>query len=356
MNKTSNNVYLRASLITLILLSMLFSTFHLQVQSANAQNSTDSTGILSPISQQQQQQLAANGTSFDGFIKQRIAAMDAAKIPVNYTAFDPPRLFKVVNVCVSPLGKAFAQTVCDFVTSTVYEMCQAIPDQLSYVCMMPAINSYLKDRNIVDGQTDRLAWQFALHREEITANPFEGISNSTETITNTTTTGQKQIGGGATISTKKNDSISFKTTLQSPSYPGSNTFDIPPKSNFTFGSRSPLCPTNDCKQRLIGATYNTYNPESPSVQGTLKIENKTTSTAYIIKYSMIPFSGDFHVTGIEENRKTGHSTTEFSGDFGLGGGTSTLFATTGSEFKYSVIGTFDNTTKVLTFEGQRSTS
>jgi hypothetical protein len=56
---------------------------------------------------------------------------------------------------------------------------------------------------------------------------------------------------------------------------------------------------------LIGATYSTYNPESPSVQDTLKIENKTTSTADIIKYIMVPFSGDFHVTGIEENRKTG---------------------------------------------------
>src|SRR4051794_15295900 len=188
MNKTSNNVYLRASLITLILLSMLFSTFHLQVQSANAQNSTDSTGILSPISQQQQQQLAANGTSFDGFIKHRIAAMNAAKIPVNYTAFDPPRLLKVVNVCVSPLGKAFAQTVCDFVMATVYEMCQAIPDQLSYVCMIPAINSYLKDRNMVDGQTDKVAWQFALHREEITANPFEssGRNSTAATMINTT--------------------------------------------------------------------------------------------------------------------------------------------------------------------------
>jgi hypothetical protein len=36
---------------------MLFSTFHFQVQPANAQNSTNSTGILPPISQEQQQQM-----------------------------------------------------------------------------------------------------------------------------------------------------------------------------------------------------------------------------------------------------------------------------------------------------------
>ena len=325
MNKTSNNTYLRASWITLTVLSMLFSTFHFQVQPANAQNSTNSTGVLPPISQEQQQQLAANGTSFDGFIKHRIAAMNAAKVPVNYTALDPSKLLKAINACVSPLGKAFAQTVCDFIMATVYETCQAIPDQLSYICTMPSINSYIKDINMVDGQTDKLAWQFILHREEIMANPFESSSNCTETITNATTMGQTE-GGGA-ILTKKNDSISFKITLQSPSYPGSNTFDILLKSSFIFGSGSPLCPNNDCKQELIGATYNTYNPESPSVQGTLKIENKTTSTADIIK---------------EENRKTGNRVMVFNGDFGLGD-----TSTTNAEFKYNVNGTFDNATKFL---------
>jgi hypothetical protein len=127
------------------------------------------------------------------------------------------------------------------------------------------------------------------------------------------------------------------------------------KSNFTFGSGSPLCPTNDCKQEFIGAFYSISTPESPSVQGTLKIENKTTSTPDIIKYSMIPFTGNFHVTGIEENRKTGHSVIMFSGDFGLGG-TSTISAITSPEFKYSVTGIFDNTTKVLTFKGEPSAS
>jgi hypothetical protein len=36
---------------------------------------------------------------------------------------------------------------------------------------------------------------------------------------------------------------------------------------------------------------------------------------------MIAFVENFHVTGTEENRKTGHSIVILSGDLGLGGGT-----------------------------------
>jgi hypothetical protein len=43
----------------------------------------------------------------------------------------------------------------------------------------------------------------------------------------------------------------------------------------------------------------------------------------------------------------------FSGDFGLGGGTTAIDAVANPEFKYSVTGTYDNATKVLNFEGER---
>lgn len=86
---------------------------------------------------------------------------------------------------------------------------------------------------------------------------------------------------------KKNDSISFKTTLQPAPYGGSYYLDIPQKSNFNFGPGSPLCPTNDCKQEFIMSSYNTYDPQSPLVTGTLKIENKTTSTTQTIKYNLV---------------------------------------------------------------------
>jgi hypothetical protein len=116
-----------------------------------------------------------------------------------------------------------------------------------------------------------------------------------------------------------------------------------------------LLSTNDCKQEFIDAFYGTV-PLSPSVQGTLKIENKTTSTPDIIKYSLISFASNFHVTGIEENTKTGHTVTEFDGDLNLGGGTSTMDAALNLQFKYSVTGTFDNATKALAFKGERGGS
>ena len=46
---------------------------------------------------------------------------------------------------------------------------------------------------------------------------------------------------------------------------------------------------------------------------TLKIENKTTSTRDSIKYSVIPFAGNFDITSIEENRETGDSVRDVSG-------------------------------------------
>jgi hypothetical protein len=149
----------------------------------------------------------------------------------------------------------------------------------------------------------------------------------------------------------ENESISFKTTVR-PSYEG----DTLPDSNFAFGTGSPFCPANDCEQEFISAYYSMLTPESPSVQGKLNIENKTTSTPDIINYTLIPFSGNFHTTTIEENRETANSVLVFSGDLGLGGGTITIDAIFTPEFKYSVAGTFDNATKVLNFEGERITS
>jgi hypothetical protein len=151
---------------------------------------------------------------------------------------------------------------------------------------------------------------------------------------------------------KGNDSISFKTTLE----PTDDTtyFDIPQKSNFIFGSASPLCPTNDCKQEFIMAAYNAFDPQSPLATGTLKIENKTISTAQTIKYNLIQFQGNFDVTGIEENKKTGNNVMALKGDFGFGNIAPSPFYE--PEFKYNVSGSFDNATKVLTFKGQRSTS
>jgi hypothetical protein len=167
-------------------------------------------------------------------------------------------------------------------------------------------------------------------------------------MTNTNTIQQTQ-GAGTISMTKGNDSISFKTTLEPPFYAVITQLNIPQKSNFTFSSGNPLCPTNNCKQEVIGGFYDISRSLSPHIQGTLKIENKTTSTPDIIRYSMIPFIGDFQITGTEENRKMSHIVMIFNGDFGLGD-TDNMPALISPEFKYNVTGSFDNSTKTLTFK------
>ena len=195
---------------------------------------------------------------------------------------------------------------------------------------------------------------FPASNKTVSSNSLVKQSNST-LVNNTTAIAAQQ------HQIKKNDSISFKATLKSISTPPGEFLTPPPitqldisqKSNFTFGSGSPLCPTNDCEQEIISGFYDISSPLSPVIQGTLKIENKTTSTANTIKYSMIAFVGNFHVTGTEENRKTGHSMVILNGDLGLGGGT--IPGIIHPKFTYNINGTFDNATKVLTFEGERST-
>jgi hypothetical protein len=78
------------------------------------------------------------------------------------------------------------------------------------------------------------------------------------------------------------DSISFKTTVQ-PSYARDTLPGIPQKSNFTFGSGSPLCPGNDCKQEFIGAFYSITSPESPAIQRKRTVEEMT-AAAYDLKH------------------------------------------------------------------------
>jgi hypothetical protein len=114
------------------------------------------------------------------------------------------------------------------------------------------------------------------------APPYFPVSNKTVNSTN------PELNSSLT-----KDTISFKATLQSPSNPSIFLeLDIPEKSNFNFGPGNSLCPTNDCKQGLIGGTY-APSTEVPSMWATLKIENKTTSTPQTIKYNLIPFKGNF---------------------------------------------------------------
>jgi hypothetical protein len=257
MKKTTNN-YFRI-IIILTSLSVLFSVINFQAQLAIAQNKGNNLGILPKITPAQQQQLAANGTSFDGFIKHRIAVMNAAKIPTNYTSISD-RLLKGINICVSPLGKAFAQTLCDFTMATIYEICQAIPDRM-YVCVTPSVNSYIKDRNLVDGQTDKLAWQFVLHQSEILTNPYVS-SNSTAIITNTTAMGQT---GADTISMKMQLKPHENEFLAKDGYYQVRTFEL------TANNAKGICMTNNCQFTIGNAEFRPNNASGGYVfEGILK--------------------------------------------------------------------------------------
>jgi hypothetical protein len=73
-----------------------------------------------------------------------------------------------------------------------------------------------------------------------TAPPYYPASNKTVNSTNPEL--NSTLAKNNTVQTQTNgkDSISFKTTLESPPYP-TTQLGIPQKSNITFGSGSPLC-------------------------------------------------------------------------------------------------------------------
>ena len=141
----SNNIFVLPLFITIS--SVLIIASNTIGPPAVAQNLTsppvESTELM--------KQLAANGTSVDQFLKM---TRDEA--------------IHLANYCTSSIDNSIPDKTpfCDFVVATVFEVCQAFPDQL-YICASPAISNYLSNRNITDGQTDKMAWMFVLHSKEI---------------------------------------------------------------------------------------------------------------------------------------------------------------------------------------------
>ena len=128
-------------------------------------------------------QFANKGTSFDGYFKQRINTLNKTgdltlEAAMEEISSNQSALTKGANVCMSPLGQMFGAFICDYTLSLMYEFCQTIPNPNQFiVCASPTIANYLAERNIRDGQTDRLAWLFpTLDLNELTANPFDNTS------------------------------------------------------------------------------------------------------------------------------------------------------------------------------------
>jgi hypothetical protein len=143
----SNNIFVLPLFITIF--SILIIASNTIGPPAVAQNSTELM-----------QQLAANGTSFDQFIKV-INARYSFLTPAGRDGY-----ILAANYCTSSPPPPDKTTFCNFAVATVFELCQAIPDQL-YICASPAVSNYLSNRNITDGQTDKMAWMFILHSKQI---------------------------------------------------------------------------------------------------------------------------------------------------------------------------------------------
>jgi len=113
-------------------------------------------------------EFAYNGTSFDKFLKEKLILTYGKDYILNNAMNRSAEagMIEAVNNCMSPLGQAFGGTLCDFGLSTVYEICQALPEA-TFICASPDIGNHLANRNITEGQTDKIAWLFIGSRETL---------------------------------------------------------------------------------------------------------------------------------------------------------------------------------------------
>jgi hypothetical protein len=141
------------AIVVLLLLVPLSSILASQYPQVLAQMNITGSEIAS--------EFAYNGTSFDTYLKEKIIPMYERdyllKNIINRSA--ESGMVDAVNKCISPLGQAFAPIQCDFGLSAIYEVCQALPEA-TFICESPSIGNHLANRNITEGQTDKMAWLF----------------------------------------------------------------------------------------------------------------------------------------------------------------------------------------------------
>lgn len=126
-------------------------------------NETQESGSLGPIGigQNLAGEFAYNGTSFDGYLKEK-AIPKYGKDYLLSTIFNrsaEDEMTKFVTICMTPFGESIAGTLCNFSLSAAYEVCQALPEAM-FICATPDIGNHLANQNITDGQTDKMAWLY----------------------------------------------------------------------------------------------------------------------------------------------------------------------------------------------------
>jgi hypothetical protein len=105
---------------------------------------------------------------------------------------------------------------------------------------------------------------FMLHGKELLQmNPYtaQNETKSQRTQRSSSTGKMPGILIQSQTNNKNQDTISFKTTLKNKSYSGSKSNTVPDNSKFVFGSSSPICSKNDCKQEMIDAFYSSFGPD-----------------------------------------------------------------------------------------------
>ena len=115
------------------------------------------------------------------------------------------------------------------------------------------------------------------------------------------------------ISKASSDTINIETKLKNGPFESSLYF--PDNTTVIFSDNSKICPDNDCKYEFTNGTF------SPSalgkgeryLSGTLKIEDKATSTPNFTSYKYYKIGGTMAVAGTKASEKI----TDYRGDLGL---------------------------------------
>ena len=119
------------------------------------------------FSREQINEFASNGTSFDTFVKQLLPGYETSgseeeqnKIIKSFIDVGD-KMGPVIALCNTPQARTLYSTLCDGAVAFIYEVCQGIPLEV-YMCKSPDVANYMTARNMMDGQTDKLAYTLLL--------------------------------------------------------------------------------------------------------------------------------------------------------------------------------------------------
>jgi hypothetical protein len=153
--------------IVFLLISMPFVVSQQQFEDIVPNEIVPPSSSEQMFSREQINEFASNGTSFDTFVKQLLTGSGTSG-----SAEEQNEIIKtllgigdqmgpVIASCNTQQMRTLYSTLCDGVVALIYEVCQAIPYEV-YMCISPDVSNYMRSRNMMDGQTDKLAYTILL--------------------------------------------------------------------------------------------------------------------------------------------------------------------------------------------------